>query len=136
MDMLEKYLFITPCGEDKNKESFEKPVPLRDMYTGCVYSNRIGLFKCITDEVYIASLLGQGVVRDTYVGYGYIAPPPSSFGRYMKEDREFCSSRRKTFEERYPGRLDMVEKVFFLGCSHYDEPIMGMFLNMPIIGSS
>ena len=129
---MEKYLFLTVCSHTKNPESFKTAMPLSEMYTGQVYCVRVELLKCITDEIYITSLLGPGIVRDTYVDYGYDAPPPPILKKYVK-DPNFCVERRRMFEERYPGRLDKVEKVFFLGDSNYDECIRGIFPDKEVV---
>lgn len=132
MEDLEKYLFLTVCSHTKNLESFEREMPLCEMYTGSSYCARVNLLKLITDEIYITSLLGPGIVRDTFVALGYDAPPPTILKKYVKEPG-FCEERRRMFEERYPGRIDKVEKVFFLGDSNYDDCIKGIFPDKEVV---
>lgn len=125
-----KYLFLTVCSKEKNPKSFEQPMPLGEMYIGQVYNKRIELLKCITDEVYITSLLELGIVKDTYIGMGYEADP---ILLKQKDFNEFCENHRKLFEKRYPGRLDEVEKVFFLGEGLYDNYIKQIFYDKDVV---
>ena len=127
---LEKYLFLTVCSKDKNPQSFDKAMPLYEMYIGQVYNKRVELLKCITDEVYITSLLGLGIVKDTFVAKGYEADPLLI---KEKDPVEFCKYHRDLFEKRYPGRLDKVEKIFFLGEGLYDEYIKQIFPDKEVV---
>jgi hypothetical protein len=105
-------------------------MPLSEMYIGQVYNKRVELLKCITDEIYITSLLELGIVKDTYIGMGYEADP---ILLKQKDFEEFCKNHRKLFEERYPGRLDGVEKVFFLGEGLYDNYIKQIFYDKEVV---
>lgn len=127
---MNKYLFLTVCSKKKNPESFERPMLLSEMYTGQVYNKRVELIKCITDEVYITSLLELGIVRDNLIGVGYEADPVLL---KKKDFKEFCKNHRELFEERYPGRIDSVEKVFFLGEGLYDDYIKEIFHDKEVV---
>lgn len=129
---LEECLFITVCSNTKNPESFERAMPLCEMYTGQVYCTRVELLKMITDEIYISSLLGPGIVLDTYVDYGYVAPPPPILKKYVK-DPNFSKGVREKFEARYPGRIEKVKQVYFLGDSNYDECIKQIFRDKEVV---
>ena len=130
---MEKYLFLTGCSLVKNPESFLREMPLCEMYVGQNYTTRIELLNCITDEIYITSLLHFGIVMTDFVGMGYDAPPLASVLKAKSKDVEFLKERRELFEQMYPGRLDKVEKVFFLGDGNYDDCIRGIFPDKEVV---
>lgn len=130
---MEKYLFLTGCSLVKNPESFFREMPLSEMYIGQNYMARMNLLNCITDEIYITSLLHFGIVRTDFIGGGYDAPPLASILKSKSKDIEFLKERRRLFEKMYPGRLDKVEKVFFLGDCNYDECIRGIFPDKEVV---
>ena len=83
---MDKFIFITTCGDIKNPESFEREMPLYEMYTGGVYSLRAELMYQFVDRFYISSLLHFGIVRDDFVGSGYDAPTTGLKQRMKEKD--------------------------------------------------
>lgn len=126
-----KYLFLTTCGDEKNPKCVDTPMPLKEVYTGGVYSLRADLLHHITDKFYITSLLGLGIVDEDFVASWYDVPP-SLLNKKSKEPN-FHENHRKLFEERYPGVINNVEKVFYIGNSHYNESIKKIFPDKEVI---
>lgn len=128
---MEKYLFLTTCGDVKNPECIDKPLPLKEVYTGGVYSLRSELLHLITDKFYITSLMGVGIVDEDYIST-YYDGDQSQLNKKSK-DSEFISYHRKLFEERYPGVIDNVTKVVFLGNANYNDAIKSIFYDKDVV---
>ena len=128
---MSKYLFLTSCGNDKHPECLEREMPLYEMYTGQVYRVRSQLLNLVADEVYVASLLGLGIVRETDSCLGYYHPVMVPWTPYLN-DPEFFPGVRRKFEERYPGITQDISAVLYLGDSSYIKPLEATFPDIPV----
>ena len=129
---MNKFIFLTSCSDTKNEESYGKMTKLKDMYNGLIYNLRIELVKCFTDDFYITSLLGVGIVREDFECVGYNAPPSTRLKQYSK-DPNFCKRLREEFDARYPHALDGVDRIYFLGNAHHNDCIKSIFYDKEVI---